>query len=194
MLRVRVNRPGIERLRNIIGALRLSDADKAGPVLTVLNRVHVAQVKRAFTSRGATVATGPWPPWSARYAAWRAKYRRLGNRMMRLTDTLFGKSTSTSHGDYVGRWIGGVRYIFGFRDDVGFFHQQGTAAGVFRHPLSDVVGKEIIGFTGLGPGVPKRSLIDKTETDVRDFAAAFVRFYRAHIRRVARGAARLGGR
>ena len=166
MLNVRANRAGFQRLRTIGKALRLQDADKRGPVLTALNQVHVRQVRQAFSSRGATVATGPWPPWSPKYARWRSKFRtRLGNRMMRFTDTLHGKATSTTHGDYIGQWLGGLRFAFGFRDDVGFWHQHGMAG-------------------------PVRSLIEKTAAQHRQFVDAFVRFYRAHVRRVARAVGR----
>ena len=162
MITMRPNRAGFQRLRTITQGLELSPADRNGPVLTVLNRVHVTQVKQAFATRGASVAGGPWPPWSKRYAEWRRRYRsRLGNRMMVLTHSLLEKSTHVSHGNYVGRWLGRMSYAFGFRDDVGFWHEHGI-------------------------GLPVRSIIKKTASQYRDFVAAFVKFYRARIRQIAR--------
>jgi hypothetical protein len=140
--------------------MSLSQADRSGPVLTVLNHVHVRQVQQAFSSRGATVDGGPWPPWSDKYAAWRRRHRRLGKRMMRLTHSLWEKSTHVSHPGYVGVWLGNLRYGFGFRDDVGFFHEH-----------------------GVGP-LPVRSLVRKTAAQHEKFVTAFVRFYRSRIRQV----------
>jgi len=161
MITMRPNRAGFQRLRTLAEAVKMSDADRSGPALTILNQVHVKQVRQAFTSRGASVQGGPWPAWSAKYAAWRSRHR-LGSRMMRLTDSLHEKATSVSHGGYVGQWLGRLRYAFGFRDDVGFAHEHGE-----------------------GP-LPVRSIIRKTARQHREFVAAFVRFYRARIRQISR--------
>jgi len=165
MITMRPNRAGFQRLRTLAEAVKMSDADRSGPALTILNQVHVKQVRQAFTSRGASVAGGPWPAWSERYAVWRRKNTsRFGRSMMRLrgayrgraADQLFRKSTMPGAPDYVGQWLGRLRYAFGFRDDVGFFHD------------------------------PTRSIIRKTARQHREFVAAFVRFYRARIRQIAR--------
>lgn len=165
MVRVRTNPEGMKRLRTKLDALQLGPGDLQGPVLRVLDSAHSAQVKQAFATAGGSVATGPWPPWSPRYAKWRGKHRgRLGNRMMRLTDNLFGKSTSPNHGGHIAKWLGGLRFVFGFADDVGYWHQHGTTH------------------------LPVRSVIDKTEEQKRDLTAAFVNFYRARIRQTLRHA------
>ena len=162
MITMRPNRAGFQRLRTLAEAVNLSDADRR-LALTPMNQVHVRHVRQAFATRGASVAGGPWPPWSLKYAAWRTRHPRTGRRMMRLTDSLFEKSTHVSHGGYVGVWLGRLRYAFGFRDDVGFWHEHGEGH------------------------LPVRSLIQKTAAQHRDFVAAFVRFYRARIRQIGRG-------
>lgn len=158
MVRMRVNREGFNRLRTLTEALDLDEGDKRGPLLVELDREHIRQVRRAFATRGASVDTGPWPAWSERYAAWRHKHRgRLGNRMMVLTASLFGKAVSPSHGDHVAEWLGGLRWIFGFADDVGWMHQEG------------------------GPILPKRSVIDKTTEDHARFVNIFVDFWNKRV-------------
>lgn len=161
-LRMRPRPEGFRRIRSRLDALKLDAGDRQALVLRTLDAVHVVQVKRAFASRGGTVASGPWPPWSPKYAKWRAQHRRGANRLMRLTDTLYEKSTSPRHGGHVARWLGRLRYAFGFIDDVGYLHQ-----------------------IGAGP-LPVRSVLDKTGQDYREFSDAFVRMYQARVRQVLR--------
>jgi hypothetical protein len=159
---MRVRPDGFKRIRTKLEALQLSAGDLQGPVLRVMDTVHSKQVQQAFATRGASVATGPWPAWSTKYARWRARHPRTGRRMMRLTDSLYGKATSPNHGGHVARWLGRLRFAFGFVDDVGFYHQHGMGH------------------------LPVRSVIDKTEPQRRQLTAAFVIFYRARIRQVLR--------
>lgn len=82
--------------------------------------------------------------------------------MMRLTDSLYEKSSFPNHAGHIAEWRGGLRYAFGFEGDIGYFHQQG------------------------GPVLPKRSIIDKTPKDEQEFIDAFVTFYENRIRQVTR--------
>ena len=162
-MRVRPRPEGFKRLRTKIESLALTPGDLQGPVLRLLDSVHNQQVGQAFLTRGASVATGPWPPWSPRYARWRAKYHhRIGHRMMYVTGTLFAKAARSNHASHIAEWLGKMRFRFGYVDDVGYWHQHGT-------------GK-----------MPVRSVIDKTEKQKHDFVAAFVDFYRKRIRQVLR--------
>lgn len=162
-LRLRVNQKGIERTRTILQALTLTNSDREGPILRVLDRLHNDQVRLAFRTGGSSVASGPWPAWSPDYAKWRAKHvGRLGRTMMFLTGTLYGKATSPNHGDHVAEFVPPFGYRFGFADEVGFWHQEGAGQ------------------------LPKRSLIDKTDSQYRAFTAAFTDFYLKRIRQVVR--------
>lgn len=160
MLRMRVRPEGFKRIRTKLEALQLTPGDLQGPVLRVMDSVHNKQVRQAFSTRGASVAGGPWPAWSKRYADWRARNPRSGRRMMRLTDTLYSKAVFPNHAGHIAEWLGRLRFRFGYADDVGFYHQNSTTK--------------------------PRSVINKTEPQRRDFVAAFVNFYRARIRQVLR--------
>lgn len=162
-LRITPKPEGFKRLRMAAEALKLTNGDRQTVVLRTLDSVHNQQIRRAFASRGASVESGPWPAWSPRYAKWRTRHRgRLGNRMMRLTDSLYEKSSFPNHAGHIAEWRGGLRYAFGFTDDVGYMHQQG------------------------GPILPKRSLVDKTPRDQQEFLEAFTDFYQNRIRQVTR--------
>lgn len=160
-IRVRINNEAFERIRTRARGLVLSEADRRGPLLVELGAVNIAQVRRAFTSRGATVPTGPWPAWSSRYAAWRAR-KGLGSRMMRLTDTLYGKFTSPTHGSHIRRWVRGLLYQFGAIDDVAAWHREGAGR------------------------LPVRSVIDKTAADHDEFSKRLVTFYQKRVAQVLR--------
>lgn len=168
MIRMRVNRDGFKRIRTKLEALSLSDADRSGPLLIELDRENIRQVRQAFSTLGASTAGGAWAAWSPDYAKWRGSLAGLrasvGRRMMILTSTMFGKFTSPSHGEHVAEWRGGLRYAFGARDDVAFIHM--GPAGRSR--------------------MPYRTVIDKTQADVRRFASVLVNFYRKRIRQVLR--------
>lgn len=168
MLRMRVNRDAFTRIRSKIEALKLSDADRSGPLLIELDRENVRQVRRAFASQGATTPAGTWPRWSPEYDKWRrsvaGRRRGIGLRMLQLTGTMFAKFVSPSHGDHVAEWRGGFRYAFGVVDDLAYI-QMGQA------------GRSVM---------PYRTVIDKTEADRRGFAAVLVNFYRKRIRQVLR--------
>lgn len=172
MVRMRVRPEGFKRLRTLNEALRLDDGDQTA-VLRLLDREHVLQVKAAFATHGASVATGPWRFWTTEYGKWRvrnrSKYglvfmRLLGSYRGRSADQLYKKSTQVTHPDHIALWRGRLRYAFGFRDDVGFMHQHG------------------------GPALPKRSLVDKTEEDRARLLNVFLDFWLARVRQVLRNA------
>ena len=162
-LRVRINNDAFERIRARVRAMELSEGDRRGPVLIALDRTHVDQVRAAFTSQGRSVATGPWPPWSARYAGWRRRHGH-GTRMLRLTNTMYGKFTQPSHPSHIRRWEGGLAYSFGALDDVAAWHQEGAGH------------------------LPVRSVVDKTVGDHRELVSTFSDFYRKRVRQVLRHA------
>jgi hypothetical protein len=162
--RMRVNGPAFERMRTRTQALMLTDGDRAGPLLRALDTVHAAQVRRAFSSQGASTGLS-WSPWSAGYAAWRAKHPRLGKSIMRLTDTLYEKATSVLHGNHIARWMGALRFDFGFIDEPGYIHMNTEAAR----------GK-----------MPLRSALIKTERDHQEFVDRLVTYWRARIQQALR--------
>jgi len=154
------------RLRSTVDALELSNADKAGPLLREMDLVHVRQVKAAFSGEGATVPTGPWPRLSPRYAAW--KRRQVGRKkILRLTDKLFRKATQPGNPDHVRMFTPPFRLSFGFRDEAGFYHQEG------------------------GIHLPKRSVVDKDAVDLWELREALRTFYVKRMRQVTRGLGRL---
>ena len=162
MLRVKINPGGYKRLRTLAEAIPLSEGDKSGPLLRALDQVHVVQVKRAFQSQGGSVPSGPWPKLSPRYAEW--KKRQVGKKkILRFTDTLYEKATSPRHGNHIARYMAPFTFALGFRDDPGFFHQEG------------------------GPTLPKRSLVDKGESDLAAFRRALTEFWIKRLRQVLRG-------
>lgn len=168
MLRMRVNRDAFARIRSKIEALKLSDADRSGPLLIELDRENIRQVRQAFASQGATTPAGIWPPWSPEYDKWRrsvaGRRRSIGLRMLQLTGTMFAKFVSPSHGGHVAEWRGGFRYAFGVMDDVAYIHMGDAPRGK----------------------MPYRTAIDKTEQDRRGFASVLVNFYRKRVRQVLR--------
>ncbi|HKB37268.1 MAG TPA: hypothetical protein VKD72_12505 [Gemmataceae bacterium] len=163
MIRMRANRAAFARIRTRVEALRLSDGDRSGPLLVELDRENIRQVRRAFSTHGATTPGGPWLPWSEEYRNWRKRHH-LGRQMLKLTGTMFGKFVSPSHGDHIAQWRGAMRFAFGARDDVAYVHM------------------------GDGPRsrMPYRSVIDKTDADKVGFAARLLNFYRKRIRQVLR--------
>jgi hypothetical protein len=164
-VRMSMNGPAIERLRTRVQSLLVTQADASGPLLRELDQENIRQVRRAFATRGGTVATGPWPPWSAKYARWRQSHARLGTQMMILTGTLRDKFQSPSHGDHVARWTGPrLRWEFGAKDDVAFMHEHGR-------------GHQ-----------PVRSVIDKTAADRDGFISTFKSYYKKRIEQATRHA------
>jgi hypothetical protein len=170
-VRLRPNNAGFERLRTLMQAVILTDADRRGPLLIELSDTHVRQVRRAFASAGATVDGGPWPAWRPRYAKWRKKVAGVhGRSMMRLRgpyrgrgpSQLFVRSTQRGNPNFIRRWLGGMRFAFGFADDVGAYHQDGAGR------------------------LPVRSVIDKTEADFAEFVDRLVSFYRKRLAQVYR--------
>lgn len=162
MLRMRVRPEGFKRIRTKLEALQLSAGDRQGPLLRALDAEHNLQVRQGFVTRGASVGTGPWPPWSPKYAKWRARHSRLGKRMMRLTDSLYEKASFSNHAGHIAKWLGNMRFAFGFADDVGYWHQHGSG------------------------NLPVRSVVDKTPRQKREFATVLVEFYRKRVRQVLR--------
>ena len=160
-VRMKTNGPGIERLRTISEALILSDRDKKGPLLIELDAENIKQVRRAFATKGASTPSGPWRAWSKSYAAWRSS-EGLGKLMLRLTDSMFDKFVSRTHGSHIARWRKPLKYDFGVLDDVAFIHQNALE------------------------GKPKRSVIDKTSKDHRKLVDRFVKFYGKRLRQTFR--------
>src|SRR5262245_47252814 len=163
MIRMRANRATFARIRTRLEALRLSDGDRSGPLLVELDRENIRQVRRAFSTNGATTPGGPWLSWSKEYAAWR-RLHGLGKRKLQLTGSMFGKFVSPSHGDHIAEWRGAMRFAFGARDDVAYIH------------MGD----------GSRSTMPYRSVIDKTQADKVGFSARLLTFYRKRIRQVLR--------
>ncbi len=157
-----MNEGEIERIRRA-GDIRILEGDRRGPLRIELQKTHIKQVNRAFRTRGASVKGGPWPGWSAGYAAWRAKHN-LGNRMMVLTGTLKEKFTKSTHGSFVSRFVKPFRYQFGAIDDVAAKHH----------------------FEGVGRPPKFRSVIRKTPKQLKEFQETvkqfWIKFVDQHLR------------
>jgi hypothetical protein len=163
LIRVKVNPEGFERLRRKADAIRLTQADRSGPLLREMDREHIRQVRRAFTSEGGSVPSGPWPKLAPRYAKW--KLAQVGRKkILRFKDTLFKKATNAGHPDHLRVFTPPFKYGFGFRDEPGFRHETGD------------------------PPLPRRSLVEKSEADYQGFIAVLVGFWRKRILQVARSA------
>jgi hypothetical protein len=153
-VRMKVYHGGFERLRTLNQAVMLSQGDRRTLVLRTLDRVHREQAKRAFTSQGASTGAA-WPPLSPKYATWKRK-SGYGRSMMRMAKSyrgrpaglLYRKAVMAGERGHIAQWLGGLRYAFGFGDDVGFWHHVGAGR------------------------LPVRQIITKTANDLAEFAVA----------------------
>jgi hypothetical protein len=160
---MRVRHDNIERIRLNVDALKFTERDKKGPLMKVMARENARQVRLAFSTQGATVATGPWPALSPGYAAWKKKWFPT-KKILRLTDTLFDKATKVSHPAYIKKFVKPFRYVLGFRDEVGFKHQVGA------------------------DNLPRRSLMDKKPGDIEHFKLELLNEFNKRKRAVERNA------
>jgi len=167
----RPNPEAIERIRVTTEALKLTDKDKAGPLRIELESVHVKQVNKAFKTRG--VSTGrAWPAWKPGYAAWRAKNPGFGKTMMQLSKPWQGRPakelrrafTLPGHPKSIGKFKKPFSFIFGASDDVAFKHEH-----------------------GIGP-LPRRSIINKTPKDIKQFVRTLLSFWDKRIEQATRHA------
>lgn len=164
-VRMTVNREGFSRLRTRAQAMVIDDADRSGPLLTVLDGVARKAAKTGIQSEGG----GAWPALTPKYEAWKAK-RGYGSKMMilarayrsREAEQLSRKFTLAEEGGHVKRWLGGLRYDFGVTDDVGYVHEQG------------------------GGKLPRRSVTDSIYAARDQFIQALRTFWQASIQRVLR--------
>ncbi len=161
-VRIDVNEAGIERVRTLTQGLLLTDRDKAGPLRKELQKTHIKQVNKAFSTQGVSVQGGPWKGWSAPYAAWRARNPSLGKKMLVLTGTMKERFTKATHGAFVSNFVKPFTFQFGAVDDVAFKHQNAVDR------------------------LPKRSVIDKTSKQLKEFRATLESYWIKRIEQVLR--------
>ena len=161
MVKVTVHPERFERLRTKMQAIALTQADRSGPLLRELDREHIRQVRKAFTTEGDSVPSGPWPSLSPRYKKW--KLAQVGRKkILRFKDVLFRKATNAGHPDHLRIFTPPFKYGFGFRDEPGHRHEAGD------------------------PPLPRRSLVEKSEADYQRFIAVLTVFWHKRIRQVER--------
>lgn len=142
--------PALERLREMNKAFTMTEAEKAGPVLAVLATPHVAQVKRAFSSEGATTGQGAWAPLSPKYAAWKRK--KVGALGMLIFSGQF-KAAATTLGLIIREYTAPNVYGLGFENEKGARHERGT------------------------DHIPLRTVLQKTPQDLHEMSVAYMRFW-----------------
>ena len=165
-----VNLGGIERIRNGLAAIKLTDKDKAGPLKREMQDVHVRQVNRAFKTKGGSVLGGAWPGWSPRTFEWRKRHRGMGRTMMQLNKSWGGREpkqlrrafTLPGSPRFIGKFKKPFTYQFGAADSVAARHEAGAGR------------------------LPRRSVIAKTLKDIQDFAKQLQSFMNARIDQVVR--------
>lgn len=164
MVTMRVNQPGIQRLKTLTQALQLDDADKSGPLLIEMDRVHSRQARRAFTTQGGS-AGSVWAPLSPRYREWKKK-ARPGRRILVFDGDMRDRYTMPSNANHIREFVRPFTYRFGVASEKAWRHETGTGVGKQR--------------------LPRRSVLHKTSDDIRQFRAALLLFYRKRIRQVTR--------
>jgi len=164
MTRMRSQPAGFKRLRTRSQLLILSRADRAGPLLTELDRVHVRQVRQAFSTEGASTGSS-WPALSPGYAKWKRR-AYPGRRILTRSRDMRNKFEQSSNPGHVRRWLGGLRFGFGVIDEKAWRHE--NAAGVGHQRL------------------PRRSVIQKTAAQLQEFTRAFIAFYIKRVRQALR--------
>lgn len=158
--------PALKRLREMNDAFILTEAEKAGPVLAVLAEPHVAQVKRAFSSEGASTGQGPWEPLNPKYAAWKRK--KVGALGMLIFTGQF-KTAATTLGLIIREYTSPNTYGLGYEEEKGARHERGT------------------------DHMPRRSVLDKTPADLHEMSVAFQRFWIARAKAIIRNIAKVKG-
>jgi hypothetical protein len=164
MVTMRPNPGEFKRLRTRTEALLLSDADKRGPLMVEMDKEHVRQVTRAYTSEGASTQGG-WPALSPRYAAWKKK-AYPGRRILVRTRETRNRFTQPANPAHVRQFIPPFSYQFGARSAVQTKHE--------------------FGIGDPGQKLPRRSILTKTSADLAAFTRTFLQFYTKRVRQVLR--------
>lgn len=165
MVTMRSNSSEFKRFRTRIEALILSDADKSGPLMIVMDREHIRQVRRAYGSEGATTAQGPWPRLSPRYAAWKRK-AYPGRRILVRTRETFQKFVQPTSASHIRRFVQPFSYQFGAASEAQWRHENAAGVG--------------------GQVLPRRSILAKTANDLQGFNKALLGFWIKRVRQVLR--------
>lgn len=166
MVRMRYNRAGIERLRTLTGGLLLTDADKAGPLLVELDRVHTRQSRQAFVSEGASTGS-VWARLSPRYQAWKRK-ARPGRKILVFDGETRDRFLMPTNPNHLREYVKPSIYRFGVASEKAWHHENGIGEGTQR--------------------LPRRSVLRKTAAQYQEFTKAFVAFYIKRMRQVLRHA------
>lgn len=164
MIRMRSNPAGIERLRTRTQAILLSDADKGGPLLIELDRVHSRQARRAFTTQGASTGAA-WKPLSPGYAKWKRKVKP-GRRILVFNGDMRDRYTMPTNANHIREYVRPFTYRFGVVSEKAWRHETGTGEG-----------RQVL---------PRRSALTKTAEDYRQFVAQLRTFYLKRVRQVLR--------
>lgn len=164
MATMRANRGGIERLRSKLAAVQLTDADKAGPLLIVMDQEAVRQNRRMFATEGAFTGT-PWAALSPRYAAYKRKVKPGRRKLVFEGDTKDSFLTPTNPNHYR-KFVPPFTYLLGATGEKAWRHNTGTGVGKQRLPV--------------------RRLNAKTPENIKAFYQAVAGYYIKHVRRVLR--------
>lgn len=164
MVKMTSNPSEFKRLRARTEALLLTDADKSGPLMVEMDREHVRQVTKAYTTEGATTQGG-WPRLSPRYAAWKRK-AFPGRKILVRSGETRARFTRPNHPGHYRAFIRPFTYLFGAD--------------------SSVQAKHEYGIGDPGQRLPRRSILTKTAQDIAAFQNALVQFYLKRVRQVLR--------
>jgi hypothetical protein len=162
MVTIQPSPKGIERLRTKVEALRLTPADKAGPLMVEMDRECSRQFRQAFTTEGATSGSR-WPDLSPRYAAWKRKVRP-GRKILVFSGDTRERFLMPTNSAHVRQFIPPFTYRFGAASEKAWRHEYGVGEGKQRLPV--------------------RSVVRKTANDIKSFQRVLATFYIKRLRQV----------
>lgn len=164
MVRMQSNPAEFQRLRMRTEALMLSEADKRGPLLVEMDRTHVRQVTKAYTTEGASTGRA-WERLSPGYAKWKRRHFP-GRKILVLTRDTRERFTQPTNAAHIREFKTPFTYIFGALSEKQWRHETGTGTGRQRLPV--------------------RSVLTKTQADYAAFVTTLRVFYQKRVRQVLR--------
>lgn len=161
-VRVTPNPNAFPRLRTMAEALKITDGDFAGPVMTVVGNVHRRQQKQIFATQGAAGLSGPWEPLSPAYAK-RKKRQGYGSKILLRAGSMRAALTTASSPAYHQS-----------------FQKVGPLAVYLLGALSRVAGYHRKGYANRKRGgrLPRREMLNKTVAQIAEIKNAIVEWYR----------------
>lgn len=166
-------------------ALKVTQGDLKGPVLTKFGALHRKQMNRIFATQGAAGGGGLWAALSPPYAKKKARHFP-GRKILQLSGDLKASFTVRGNPYYVQRFIprgSGGSFGFGSTHPEAAPHYYGNPA-LARSP-STPQARSIFGR--IARRLPKRDMITKTAEMLAEFTTEFKSWYASRVKQVLRG-------